>query len=60
MPDGSTASIDPRTATAADRRDPIHDLITRLDQDASRVAAKDPDLSRSIHQLAEAAAKRPE
>lgn len=60
MPDGSTAPIDPRTTAAADRRDPIHDLITRLDQDASRVAAKDPDLSRSIHQLAEAAAKRPE
>ena len=61
MPDGSTAPIDPRPAAAAgDRRDPIHDLITRLDQDASRVATKDPDLSRSIHQLAEAAAKRPE
>ena len=60
MPDGSTAPLDPRAAAAADRRDPIHDLITRLDQDASRVAAKDPDLSRSIHQLAEAAGKRPE
>ena len=60
MPDGSNAPIDSRPAVTADRRDPIHDLITRLDQDASRVAAKDPDLSRSIHQLAEAAAKRPE
>ncbi len=60
MPDGTTAPIDPRPAAAASGRDPIHDLITRLDRDASTVAAKDPDLSRSIRQLAEAATKRPE
>jgi hypothetical protein len=60
MLDGSTAPTDPKPAAAAERRDPIHDLITRLDRDASIIAAKDPDLSRSIHQLAEAVAKTPE
>ena len=60
MPDGSIAPTDPKPATAAERRDPIHDLITRLDRDASTIAAKDPDPSRSIHQLAEAVAKTPE
>jgi len=60
MPDGSTPPTAPRPAAAPTRRDPIHDLITRLDRDASTIASKDPDLSRAVHQLAEAAGKRPE
>ena len=60
MPDGTAAPVDPRPPAAASGRDPIHDLITRLDRDASTVAAKDPDLSRLIHQLAETATKRPD
>ncbi|MEA2728371.1 MAG: hypothetical protein QOF70_2846 [Acetobacteraceae bacterium] len=60
MPDGSNTTGGPRPADTASRRDPTLDLITRLDRDASTVAAKDPDLSRTIHQLADAAAKRPE
>src|ERR1700710_717294 len=60
MPDSSTAPIDPRPADAATRRDPIHDLITRLDRDASTVTTKDPDLSRTIHRLADAAGARPD
>ena len=60
MPDGSTPPTNPRPADVSTRRDAIHDLITRLDRNASTIAAKDPDLSRAIHQLAEAAGKRPE
>jgi hypothetical protein len=60
MPDGSNTSTGARPADTASRRDPIHDLITRLDRDASAIAAKDPDLSRTVHQLADAAGKRPE
>jgi hypothetical protein len=60
MPDGSTPPTNPRPVDASTRRDPIHDLIARLDRDASTIAAKDPDLSRTIHQLADAAGKRPE
>jgi hypothetical protein len=60
MPDGSNTSIGAQPADTAGRRDPIHDLITRLDRDASTIAAKDPDLSRTVHQIAEAAGKRPE
>jgi hypothetical protein len=60
MPDGSTPPTAPRPEGASTSRDPIHDLITRLDRDASTIAAKDPDLSRTIHQLADAAGKRPD
>jgi hypothetical protein len=60
LPDGSTPPTNPRPADVSTRRDPIHDLITRLDRDASTIATKDPDLSRAIHQLADAAGKRPE
>ena len=60
MPDSSTAPTNPSPADAATRRDPIHDLITRLDRDASTVATKDPDLSRTIHRLADAAGTRPD
>jgi hypothetical protein len=60
MPDGSTPPTNPRPADVSTRRDPIHDLITRLDRDASTIATKDPDLSRAIQQLADAAGKRPE
>ena len=60
MPDGSNTSTSARPADTTSRRDPIHDLITRLDRDASAIAAKDPDLSRTVHQIAEAAGKRPE
>jgi hypothetical protein len=60
MPDGSTPPSSPRPADASPRWDPIHDLITRLDRDATTVASRDPDLSRTIHQLADAAGKRPE
>jgi hypothetical protein len=60
MPDSSTASNNSSPADAANRRDPIHDLIKRLDRDASTVATKDPDLSRTIHRLADAAGTRPD
>ncbi|WP_216851279.1 hypothetical protein [Acidisphaera sp. L21] len=61
MPDGSTPPTNPRPADpSTSHRDPIHDLITRLDRDASTIAAKDPDLSRTIHQLSETALRRPE
>jgi hypothetical protein len=60
MPDGSTPPTEPTQAGASRRPDPIHDLIARLDRDAATVAARDPDLSRTIHQLAEAATKRPD
>lgn len=60
MPDGSTPPTNPRPVDTSTRRDPIHDLITRLDRDASTIAAKDPDLRRTIHQLADAAGKRPD
>jgi hypothetical protein len=55
MPDGNTAPIDVKVADGMRGRDPIHDLIARLDRDAATVAAKDPDLSRTVRQLAEVA-----
>ena len=45
----------PRRPEASEARDPIHDLVARLNRDATQLAAKDPDLSRSVRQLAEAA-----
>jgi hypothetical protein len=60
MPDGSTPPTARRPADTSTHRDPIHDLIARLDRDASTIATKDPDLSRTIHQLADAAGKRPD
>ena len=55
MPDGSTAPADPRPSDAASRRDPIQDLVARLDRDAAKIASRDPDLSRNIKQLADIA-----
>ena len=60
MPDGSTIPVTPVGPEKASGRDPIHDLVTRLDRDASTIAAKDPDLSRTIHQLAQTAGQQPE
>jgi hypothetical protein len=60
MPDGSTPPTNPRPADPSTSRDQLHDLITRLDRAASTIAAKDPDLSRDIRQMAELAAKRPD
>lgn len=60
MPDGSTIPVTPAGPEKASGRDPIHDLVTRLDRDASTTAAKDPDLSRTIHQLAQTAGQQPE
>ena len=60
MPDGSTIPVTPAGPEKASGRDPIHDLVTRLDRDASTIAAKDPDLSRTIHQLAHTAGQQPE
>jgi hypothetical protein len=60
MPDGSTIPVTPAGPEKASGRDPIHDLVTRLDRDASTIAAKDPDLSRIIHQLAQTAGQQPE
>ena len=60
MPDGSTIPVTPAGLEKARGRDPIHDLVTRLDRDASTIAAKDPDLSRTIHQLAQTAGSQPE
>ena len=60
MPDGSTIPVTPAGPEKASGRDPIHDLVTRLDRDASTIAAKDPDLSRTIHQLAQTAGQQPE
>ena len=51
----SDAISAPRRPEASDVRDPIHDLVTRLNRDATQLATKDPELSRSIRQLAEAA-----
>ena len=59
MPDGSTPPTNPHPADPSTSRDQFYDLITRLDRDASTIAAKDPDLSRDIRQMAELAAKRP-
>src|ERR1700712_5264301 len=60
MPDGSTIPVPPPGSDKANGRDPIHDLVTRLDRVAATVAAKDPDLSRTINQLAETVGKQPE
>jgi hypothetical protein len=60
MPDGSTIPVPPPGSDKANSRDPIHDLVTRLDRVAATVAAKDPDLSRTINQLAETVGKQPE
>jgi len=60
MPDGSTIPVTPVGPDQAKGRDPIHDLVIRLDRNASTVAAKDPDLSRTIHQLAQTAGQQPE
>jgi hypothetical protein len=59
MPDGNGATpIDAKqSADSTSRRDPILDLITRLDRDAATIAARDPDLSRTVRQIAEAAAR---
>ena len=51
----SDAITTPRRPEASDVRDPIQDLVTRLNRDATQLATKDPELSRSIRQLAEAA-----
>ena len=45
----------PRRPEAGEVRDPIHDLVARLNRDATQLATKDPELSRSVRQLAEAA-----
>src|SRR5260370_25575601 len=57
MPDGNAAPIDVKAADGKNRRDPIHDLVARLARDAATVAAKDPDLSRTVRQLADAAGR---
>ncbi len=44
-----------RRPEVSEVRDPIHDLVTRLNRDATQLATKDPELSRSVRQLAEAA-----
>lgn len=51
----SDAISTPRPPAASDIRDPIRDLVTRLNSDATQLATKDPELSRSVRQLAEAA-----
>ena len=45
----------PRRPEAGEVRDPVHDLVARLNRDATQLATKDPELSRSVRQLAEAA-----
>ena len=45
----------PRRPEAGEARDPIHDLVSRLNRDATQLASKDAELSRSVRQLAEAA-----
>ena len=51
----SDAISTPRRPEASDVRDPIHDLVTRLNRDATQLATRDPELSRNVRQLAEAA-----
>ena len=51
----SEAISTPRRPEASEVRDSIHDLVTRLNGDATQLATKDPELSRSVRQLAEAA-----
>ena len=43
------------TPRRPEARDPVHDLVARLNRDATQLATKDPELSRSVRQLAEAA-----
>ena len=52
MPDGVN-TVPERPKPEADQPDQIRDLLARLNRDAATVAAKDPDLSRTIGQLAE-------
>ncbi len=47
----------PRRSEAGEARDPIHDLVARLNRDATQLATKDPELSRSVRQLTEAAGR---
>ena len=49
----SDTIANPRRSETAEARDPIRDLVGRLNRDAAQV--KDADLSRSIRQLAETA-----
>ena len=58
MPDGVN-SVPERPIPEATQPDQIRDLLARLNRDAATVAAKDPDLSRTIGQLADVSA-RPE
>ena len=52
MPDGVN-TVPERPKPEVDQPDQIRDLLARLNRDAATVAAKDPDLSRTIGQLAE-------
>ena len=58
MPDGVN-SVPERQVPEAAPPDQIRELLARLNRDAATVAAKDPDLSRTIGQLADVSA-RPE
>ena len=50
-------SVPERPVSEATQPDQIRDLLARLNRDAAKVAAKDPDLSRAIGQLAEVSAR---
>ena len=51
MPDGTARPAD-NTRTPPSSDDALRDLVKRLDRDATTVAARDPDLSRAVRQLA--------
>ncbi len=60
MSDTMNTTLGPRPTDTAARPDPIHELITRLNREAPTIATKDPDLSRTIQQIADATEKRPD
>ncbi len=45
----------PRRPEPGEARESVYDLVARLNRDATQLATKDPELSRSVRQLAEAA-----
>ena len=56
MPDGIN-SVPERPIPGATQTDQIRDLLERLTRAAATIAAKDPDLSRTIDQLAQVSAR---